>query len=286
MNNLLNKEIYIYVKHINLNNVIKIKCNDIYIIEVILKTFKDFEINIKQDENIKCDINIIKSNDLFKISTYKKESKLTSSIEEALWIIIREICEGLVIETEEKYYILHGCAYYNNGKSYLFLGRTGIGKSSLSYVLSKETSMKYMSDDLIGVNVRSLKACSFPKPIFLRDLAHLNIEYKEIEEMSRNKISFENDNRIFYNANNSILTYEDIVIDKIFLTTRTDNTEVVCKSINKNKAFIEIWKNMYSSENTIKKRNLALALAKEVPVYELQYSSVIEQKDKIIELMR
>ncbi len=100
---------------------------------------------------------ILKWEDLISFQCISKESKVIvdSSTEDSQVLSLFALSEALGIALFQKgYFLLHGSAIHLNGKSVLFLGEPGAGKSTTCAALALE-GFPVMSDDLVCVEVKS-----------------------------------------------------------------------------------------------------------------------------------
>lgn len=81
-----------------------------------------------------------------------------------------QIVENILFEhtrTAPDYFALHAAAVGYRGKAYIFAGRTGAGKTTLSVYLA-EKGLDYITDDCVLIHRDNLKVYPFQKAVHLR----------------------------------------------------------------------------------------------------------------------
>jgi len=265
------------IKHIILDSTILAVSNDDEVILLLKSCFESFDC-ILSSENIvefKYCIEIIKSEDCFNVKC-SDFTKGVTDLREVLGLTIRYCIDNLTRENDDSIF-LHGASTCYKNYGVAFLGNTGMGKSSISYMLHKNNDISYLSDDVIGLDMKTLKMFSFPKPIFLRELSHLDV----YDEVKTNIIKFGLDTRHYKICEKHVSTSELIKLRRIFIIERDEKIGFKYNLLNKTDSFIHIWKNMLYKDNVLEKRGIALKIAEKVPTYKLSYASLSSDINKI-----
>lgn len=187
-------------------------------------------------------------------------------IEQALGYAVKTILEVLGQESNNIYFLHGGCVQYN-GKNNCFLGRTKSGKSTLTYSLCQVPNCRYITDDLICVD-DSLKCIPFIKPIFLRERKYID----EREDVT--VIQYQNEYRYCVLPEFRVNKNELFNIDNIFIVERNPIKDFSAEKLSISSGFVNIWKNMHTSDFIFDKRNVALKLAKSTNIFKLNYRDV------------
>lgn len=250
-----------------------ISCDCSNVVTVILSLFKNFTVEEHDDTITRfnhIDLSIERKGDRYEI--LGKDG--VYSYCELLGIVVREILEKISAENE-RFFFLHGGCVANKKGLHLFLGKTKSGKSTIVYTLCEIHGLQYITDDLIGIN-EFTECTPFKKPIFIRDKS--KIVTSEIIT-----ISYEDEKRYCFLPSENIDVSCKNDIAAIYILVRGEPFHY--EELSVSEAFINIWQNMHSSENIMKKRNAAMLLAKQVKVYKLYYSDVNEDINDFLKLL-
>lgn len=227
---------------------IKISLPDKNSLSFFCNVFSCYDLSFSSDkDNVDCIVELcadpIKYNLKFtKSNTYFKEK----SIEE-IYVAICVYLFNLKNYYNENCWILHGAAFIYKKQTCLIIGPTHSGKSTLITQLISHKGVKYITDDSIVFDKKTLSIIPFPKPINLRDI---NCVY-----------DFINQNHI-HKANNELLkTYVYNPIDTIFfnkincvninifvLNRKKELKNISLQSISKTEKFLEILYNSFRSQ--------------------------------------
>lgn len=173
---------------------ILVKCNDEEIHRTILCLYGDF---IKQNNNSFFDFCNI-------ISLESDENCITifngvEIIKHNEWIRIfnKAFQDHIMLNLQNKYIFLHGSGVHYKNNNIIFLGKTGMGKTSCTAYLALKKNARLIGDDFLPFRVADYKLCAFPGSLHIkRDSITL---YESIDE---NKLSFgvgvDNQNSIYY----------------------------------------------------------------------------------------
>lgn len=255
----------IVVSHKILKRYCFISVDDNAFLQKISNFFKNFDCQYYNKEHV-CDIYIHKSGKKYNVTTV--EGNKEGSEIQTLGYVSRLVIDNLGQDNNE-YFILHSGAVYHNNNGYAFLGKTKSGKSTLIYTLCKKAGFSYLTDDLVCIDSHA-NVSSFPKPIFLRNLSHVDDDDKNSMEL----VEYEFENRYCWIPNNYEEIENVIPMKKIFLVNREDGADFIARKQSYSEAFITIWINMFSSTQLFEKRKLALTLAKKIEVYEVTFSEI------------
>ena len=244
-----------------------LNCLDKILLKIISNLFQGFEV-VDSYNNDNLDDNMLQI-------TYLGDGKYhichgvfneVWPIEQALGYAVKTILEVLGQESNNIYFLHGGCVQYN-GKNNCFLGRTKSGKSTLTYSLCQVPNCRYITDDLICVD-DSLKCIPFIKPIFLRERKYID----EREDVT--VIQYQNEYRYCVLPEFRVNKNELFNIDNIFIVERNPIKDFSAEKLSISSGFVNIWKNMHTSDFIFDKRNVALKLAKSTNIFKLNYRDV------------
>lgn len=255
-----------------------VKCTDEVFLKKIKHLFNGFEITHFYDNDFSSDntiqISYIKGG---KYSILYGEVNEIFHIEWALGYVVRTILNILGKEVGQKSFLHGGCVQYCD-KYNCFLGKTKSGKSTLTYLLCLEPDCRYVTDDLIFIN-KTLECIPFLKPIFLRDSKYIQ-DFNDITT-----IRYQNEYRYCILPDHKVDKNMLHKIDNIFIVERNPIEDFSVERLSVSAAFINIWKNMHTSDFIYDKRNTALKLAKATKVFKLNYRDVSFDLKSILECM-
>lgn len=240
--------------------------------------FDGFEIINCYDEDFLADntiqINYINEG---KYSIIHGEVNEIGRIERALGYVVRTTLNILGKEVNEKCFLHGGCVQYYD-KYNCFLGKTKSGKSTLTYLLCLEPYCRYVTDDLIFID-KTIECIPFLKPVFLRDSKYIQ-DYNDFTT-----IRYQDEYRYCIIPDHKVEKNKLHKIDNIFIVERNPIADFSVERLSVSNAFINIWKNMYTSDFLSNKRNTALILAKTTKVFKLNYRDVSCDLKSILECM-
>lgn len=281
-----NKNKYlICVRHNLLDLEVSILTNCKLILEKIERIFKGFElrVDIVSEEKPKYCISVIRENDYYLIKSDEDKSFETKNESVAIGHVVRNVFEKIEYDSRE-YVLLHSSGFEYEGKGICFIGRTKAGKSSVITALTKANSkVHYMTDDVLGINKNGM-ACSYPKPIFLRNLVHLSFLNLD-KSIGEDYFQFKDDKRYYFVPTGYRDTNSQVPLEKIVLLRREEGVEFSAKQLSKQESFVSIWKNMLNSDNIERKRAVALELAKRCKIFLVIYSNIEEQMPLFLNLL-
>lgn len=103
---------------------------------------------------------------------------------------------------------IHASAVYDSNKIYIFLGKSGFGKSTACKILHQK-GFKFITDDTFILDIRRKKIIVFPKPIELKKPYKMQKRFFFYFPMiESNEVSFVRRKLIFFLLKNKIKTVE------------------------------------------------------------------------------
>ena len=216
-----------------------------------------------------------------------------NDIQEVLGTLMEIICCDFFLNSND-YIFIHGGVVEKNNKLSIVIASTMQGKSTLMALLSM-SGYNYLSDDVIPINLHTLKAVSYPKIICLRDYKVLekfdkkykdkfiNFEYKIKSIDNTTKDMEERDIILPYN---SIKTSDinEYSIENIYFLNRVSSymNDAKCEKIPNNISVLTIMKNLRSPNDLSKFRKIATEFIKGTNSYMINYYQGYKYLDYIL----
>ena len=176
------------------------------------------------------------------------------------------------VRMEEGWYLYHASCSEIDGRTYMFLGHSGAGKTTLSAFLHYHPRVVTIAEDLCVVNYLDLEVESVNRPFFLRRSSYNLLT-------SCYGLKLPNSDEIVYNVDKKIVVQKNHIeslkrykIDQIFLLN-------LCKDgLKKNEINdkLELVKYSYIATDIFKGVQSAISLCKSVPMHELRYYDLNE----------
>ena len=202
-----------------------------------------------------------------KTITTNQNGEIKTSIFNDNWLHTLDIMirSNLVFENEWEAY--HGSVISKNNISYLLLGESMSGKSTLTTYLIKKEKFKLVSEDIVILNYKTGDVCPVIRNINLRKKGYHLLLSKNVLNEKDCEYADETDRYIFSPARDEIICSEEQIIKKCFILHL--NKEYTGKKINKN--FFVYLINSYIENMVNKKVKPALTLIQNIPTYDLYY---------------
>lgn len=189
-----------------------------------------------------------------------------NSQEEALYWIIRFIRHNL--KFEEHWMAYHGAVAQINNRTYMFLGHTGAGKTTLMTYLSCQKDVAVISEDITIVNCMSGEVMPLNHPFAVRKESFelLTQVYNcDIVPLALNY----NDRCLV--KNNSTRPNQKYFVQKCFLLDRKVTDKVSCSDIAKYEDYIT---NAYCYSDLLRNARCAILLSDVVKLQKLHYHNL------------
>ena len=176
------------------------------------------------------------------------------------------------VHLEKDWFFYHGsCAVVGN-KTYLFLGSSRAGKTTLTTFLNHQSLTTTVSEDICIINYNTCEVESIKRPFFLRPDAYMMLKTNYNIEIPINGSCIYNINeKIITNSNNIVpnITYK---IDEILFLHLREGTvkKQKCEDIN------ELLYNSYNTKDINKGIYVSNILCKSVPMFKLYYYDLNE----------
>ncbi|HEY9060608.1 MAG TPA: hypothetical protein VIO64_08925 [Pseudobacteroides sp.] len=283
-----------YITHRNIGWAICIKNYVEELDDHIDFMFKMFEISDKLENNLRLPGAFIIKNEsdmIYRLSY--DDSEISSS--NGLSGILGELYEVafLPVFLENSYWwYLHGGAVSYNGKAIIISGTTHAGKTTMISTLCTKGG-SYLTDDIVPINVETLKVSPFPHPVASRNIGHMEGEVlsrhfsiSAVKMLGKNKHHPGGDEKFILNPKR----FEDIEglipAKAVVLLKRMEGYDGVCiKKLSSGEAFIKLLLNSRHPQNMAKNRKVAARLSNKVQVYEIEYSESIDAASHILEFL-
>lgn len=172
------------------------------------------------------------------------------------------------IKIKDGFCMLHGSAIIINGQAVLFLSETFGGKSSLSVFFDMQENVTCLTDDLIIIEISTLKVYPVSKTINLRNTALTLFDNKLLSELTYNELITRYEYPL---SEERFATYN--AIKKIFIIHRGYDTVEIKENENKFKSIIDNMYLPYSVKNNVM---ASIKLYKQVLLYDLYYNNLEE----------
>lgn len=183
----------------------------------------------------------------------------------------------------ENYTFFHGAVVEKDGQAVLLIAPTQMGKTTITAMLCT-MGYKYFSDDVIAVNNNDLTVVTFPKVLTVRNMGVLR-QYKrdfdlymdilKFKDKSIDNTSKEFEERfaMFPKETEEVVRGKKYVISRIYVLNRQvefgEKSSV--RQYDEVTGFLCLLKNLRSTYNLTKSKDVAGRLNANTPIYELQY---------------
>lgn len=172
--------------------------------------------------------------------------------------------------------VLHGALWrLPNGNGVILLGKSGCGKSTISYLCRKE--FEVLSDDVFILNLNHNNFYGYPVNVgigFLNSaIKNQNIEYSESD------ILFKTSDKVYLKPQRSYGSNDSIRIDKVIILDKNkENNETSLQKLITSDAVISILRLQTNipSKYTYKKYVLLKTLCENSAVYKMQYRDICD----------
>lgn len=202
---------------------------------------------------------------------FNKEVIYASCTDVLLKVLGRII--NLTIATKSPFIGIHGAILSNKKANFLFVGATGVGKSTLSAYLAK-MGFEYYSDDKCLIDCNSRYLVPFYKPIYLREpaLGFLNGQYQ---------LGIYGKVHIFGEETRLIYDVPQFEVDNskklnIIFLERNCNTELEINRLSSREALNEILNHLIYVGNLVGSVKDAFRLMSGTPCFRLKYCDLEE----------
>ena len=272
---------YTIICHKKLNWTICLKSNSEELHKMWKNAFSRFDsIDLllnAENRKVLDTISVVKCNEYYKIENLDLKVK---TMAEAFGLAF-DIALSDSLNKVDNYVFLHGAAVEKNGMVDLIIANTLGGKSTLSALLCLK-GYNYLSDDVIPINCKTLKAQSFPKPIFVRDVEIIkkyNKDYKLYFDVLDDKSVTYNrelnyDRRDIFVPNYTCNCEKEYEIRRIiFIGRDVDLKKTVVLHLDKANTYYQLLKNMRNAKLTEEIKMCIADLTKKNQAFELKYSA-------------
>ncbi|MBE7057134.1 MAG: hypothetical protein E7388_06840 [Ruminococcaceae bacterium] len=227
---------------------IKIFLPDKKSLSFFCNVFSCYDLSFSSDkDNADCIVELCNDPMKYNLKFTKNNTYFEKRSIEEIYVAICVYLFNLKNYYNENCWILHGAAFIYKKQTCLIIGPTHSGKSTLITQLISQKGVKYITDDSIVFDKKTLSIIPFPKPINLRDVDCV--------------YDFINHNHI-YKANNKLLkTYvynptNAIFLDKIncininifVLNRKKEIRNISIQDIGNVEQFLEILLNSFRTQ--------------------------------------
>jgi hypothetical protein len=273
--------------------IINIVCQDRNLADILISQYYPYVESIYDITSINNDeiMKIIQNGDSICVvsnETIRKVANIKNPLKFTKNIIHRSLY------CKDDFVIYHGCGMSTRGFSFLLLGQTFSGKSTLAAFLYAK-GLQYLTDDFVILDTKNLSIIPYPKPIHLRYGGKKVLENYHDIYLSFEHISYTNYERWIIKPDLKSYSENSFPVNCIFFIKRYDRKDKVknreyykknkFKSLDSCKSACLLIDNLYSSNGIRKSIIKTYDVIKNVPAVMLYYYTLDEAYSIILEIL-
>lgn len=185
------------------------------------------------------------------------------------------------ISFEDSWILLHGSAVEINNQTFLFLGETGAGKTTLIAFLSCQSGFHVISEDLTIIDSNTGEIVKRCTPLALRKSSYELLNSRYNCQLIAEKRTY--NNKLLCEIQNSVNPSSTVFAKECFLIERKETKLVCTQNPHAHNVFIE---NSACYTNMVKIVKSALALSQKVRLRTLNYQNLYDVRDFLLSISK